>query len=188
MNTEPPDDCTVCILAGGQSRRMGRDKSGIVVEGKTLIDRVRTVASTVSPTVIVIRKDSIENCGPLSGVLTGLNQSETKWTAFLSCDMPLLSTETLRDLIVVARQSTRAAFVSSEEGVGFPFAIASTERQCVQNMIANGKRSLRELASETHAIEIKLPVSRKFELFNANTPEEISELKKLINSIENGAP
>ena len=56
----------VCILAGGLSTRMGRDKSSLRLRGKTLLEHVQRLARTVDLPVRVIRRELLPRCGPLA--------------------------------------------------------------------------------------------------------------------------
>src|SRR5262245_27585451 len=49
----------ICILAGGQSSRMGRDKSGLRLGGKTLLGRIRQTAEQSGFPVRVMRRDLV---------------------------------------------------------------------------------------------------------------------------------
>lgn len=91
------EDCTALILAGGDSRRMGQDKAALVLDGKTLLERVTATMQEVFPMVIVsVRKlrggvdvpqvcDETEANGPLAGLIAGLAQADTpgflRWRA-----------------------------------------------------------------------------------------------------------
>src|SRR5262245_19965620 len=52
--TFPDQTPVVAILAGGRSQRMGRDKSMLVLEGRTLLERTVDVAREVSDRVFVV--------------------------------------------------------------------------------------------------------------------------------------
>jgi FdhD protein len=83
----------VVVLAGGGSRRMGRDKASIVVDGASLLER--TVAATLPlvadrSQVLVVGCDGVEaagvravaddepDAGPLAGLATGL-RTVARW-------------------------------------------------------------------------------------------------------------
>ena len=86
----------VCILAGGLSSRMGRDKARLRLNGRTLLAQVRDAAQTLGCPVRVIRRDLVTRCGPLGGVFTALKTSRAEAVLFLACDMPFVSPELLR--------------------------------------------------------------------------------------------
>ena len=184
MNNLGFKNWTICVLAGGQSKRMGRDKSRIQIRGRSLLQRVKSIAQSVCEDVLTVRSDAVPNCGPLSGILTGLQRARTPWCLFVGCDMPLISRQSLADVISKAECSQFATFVKTDRGIGFPFALHTNEATRIERMIADGQRSLRELAAELKPIHIELPESRRHELFNANTPEDLKRLRELINSRE----
>lgn len=103
MLSEP---ITGFVLAGGQSRRMGRDKGAIEWGGETLLTHAVNRMSEAFPKVIVLGpstsdgfaslRDELPNCGPLSGIHSALRHSKTDWNVFLAVDMPLVPTPLLR--------------------------------------------------------------------------------------------
>ena len=175
---------TACVMAGGRSQRMGRDKSRIIINGISLLDRVKQTAATVCDRVMTIRRDALPNCGPLSGIHTGLLRAGSGWCLFLACDMPLLSTRTLEQLRQQCKAGGEAVFVKSEMGRGFPLALHTRHREQIHQLIENGARSLIQLAEAIPSHTLTLPPERVTELINANTTEELQKLRQLIRSRE----
>ena len=64
--------CEVCILAGGRSRRMGRDKARLRLGGVSLLARLKGLARALRLPARVIRRDAVPRCGPLGGIFTAL--------------------------------------------------------------------------------------------------------------------
>jgi molybdopterin-guanine dinucleotide biosynthesis protein A len=103
------------ILAGGPSKRFGRDKALIKLSEKTLIrhvfDKVVTLVDKVfvvvsskeqleeyskifdPPTRIVL--DEIEVRSPLVGAITGFKSAASGYSMLLPCDTPLISEKVL---------------------------------------------------------------------------------------------
>ena len=97
------------ILAGGKSRRLGRDKVTEPVGGIPLIDRVLQRVSSISDETVVVvdsheRFDALSlpepiRCavdkypgkGSLGGIFTGIEACESDWAIVVACDMPFLS-------------------------------------------------------------------------------------------------
>lgn len=106
---------TTAILAGGQSRRMGTDKSFILLHGRPLIQHVIDRASQLDMPLILIAndieryqqfdlpvyRDAIPGAGSLGGVYTALTYSETEYTLCLACDMPQVNPALLRYLMTL---------------------------------------------------------------------------------------
>lgn len=100
-------DITAIILAGGKSKRMGKEKALLHIGEKTiieiLVDRLKSIfpkiiLSTNNPesfTFLKIRmvEDFYKNVGPLGGIHAGLTESETEKNFIISCDLPLMSNE-----------------------------------------------------------------------------------------------
>lgn len=173
---------TIWILAGGQSSRMGRDKSRIRIAGKTLLQHVRAVALTTDLPVRTIRTDAVPRCGPLGGVLTGLRRARNGWALFLSCDMPLVTPWLLEELIQEANAKQQPVFVRSERGFGFPLVLPVSAQATVERLIAEGRPSLQRLAAAVAALDRRLPAGRRRELSNANTPAELAALRRLLTT------
>ncbi len=105
----------VIILAGGQSRRLGRDKAWQTVGGVALITRVLDAADGLPGEVFVvanepdkyealagraeIRRDETPNLGPLGGLYTGLLATSDRDNLLLPCDAPFLKPELLHFLL-----------------------------------------------------------------------------------------
>jgi len=112
------------ILAGGQSRRMGRDKAFIELEGKPIIARViETLRRVCSETIIVandaatyapilsgvegqarIVGDVYPGKGSLGGIFSGLQAAKENYALAVACDMPFLNEALLRYMISLASQ------------------------------------------------------------------------------------
>ena len=102
-------DITAVVLAGGMSRRLGRNKAVELFDGETLIHRaigrMRKVAGNIMvvandeervaelnlPDDVTATIDEYPGKGPLAGIYTGLNASTTEWAVFCACDMPFLN-------------------------------------------------------------------------------------------------
>lgn len=98
------------VLAGGESRRFGRDKAAEVLGGVTLVDRAaRTLGEVFANVVVVSTKgtasawptipDLRPPCGPLGGIEAALREAEEaglEGVFVLACDLPLVGPETVR--------------------------------------------------------------------------------------------
>ena len=105
-------ELTGIILAGGKSSRMGEDKGLMFFEGKPMIEYIIDVVKTYVNNIIIIAnnkkyeqfgypvyEDLIKDKGPLAGIYTGLNYSETDNNLVLSCDVPFVNSSILKLLI-----------------------------------------------------------------------------------------
>jgi molybdopterin-guanine dinucleotide biosynthesis protein A len=114
---------TLLVLAGGESRRMGRTKAWLEVGETTLI---RWVADRLAPafTEVVVSFaepeqvqelipyrlvfDRKRSAGPLAGLEAGLRAARTEVTFAVACDMPYVTRE-LAEMIVAASSGCDAA-------------------------------------------------------------------------------
>lgn len=102
------------VLAGGESKRMGGlDKSGLIVNGASILERtLRLFKETFSEVLIVtcekrdysiegvkVVKDIIKGAGPLGGIYTGLSSMESEAGFFAACDMPFLQGGLIHSLL-----------------------------------------------------------------------------------------
>jgi len=114
---------TLLVLAGGESRRMGRTKAWLEVGETTL---VRWVAERLAPTfaeVVVsfaepeqvqesvpyrLVFDRKRSTGPLAGLEAGLAAARNDVTFAIACDMPYVTSE-LAEMAVAAARGCDAA-------------------------------------------------------------------------------
>ena len=107
---------SVVILAGGISRRLGRDKAAEPFGDETLLHRVvrRASESVGSNDVVIVvantgqserapadiphrlALDTLPGSGTLGGIYTGLEAARNEWALVVACDMPFLSEPLLR--------------------------------------------------------------------------------------------
>ena len=105
------------ILAGGKSKRLGRDKASEVLLEVSLLQRVLdTLTGLVGGIVIVAApgqrlpevtsdaeltmvEDAYPETGPLGGLYTGLATLTSSKAIAVACDMPLLQPRLLQELL-----------------------------------------------------------------------------------------
>jgi molybdopterin-guanine dinucleotide biosynthesis protein A len=91
------------VLAGGFSRRMGRDKAWLPFGEETLLERVVGIIEPVVDEVIVVARegqemrgnfrvvrDPAEGLGPLAGLIAGLDAIAGDRAFLSACDAPFL--------------------------------------------------------------------------------------------------
>lgn len=99
------------IIAGGESRRLnGINKSFIVIDKKTIIQRQREVITKLFASTYTIAKaplmpdipnfvDDYQNIGPLGGIYTALKYILSDYIFVFSCDMPFLNENLILDMM-----------------------------------------------------------------------------------------
>ena len=116
---------TAVILAGGMSRRLGRNKALEPFQGEPLIRRVIRTMGLLTSNIIVVANDDervaeldLPECttpvideypgkGSLGGIYTGLCAAPTEWAVFCACDMPFPSPQ-LYEALLAKRGSNNA--------------------------------------------------------------------------------
>ena len=191
MGIEPVQ---VAVLAGGQSRRMGRDKALIEWDGQPLIARVLAAAYPLqAPLFIVgnpdqyahldlpVHPDLHPGLGPIGGLHTALATAASP-VLLLACDLPFLTPEFLR--MLVGRRGIHQAIVPCTADGAQPLC-ALYEPSCqtvIESAIAASKRSMRGLLQQLAVDELGTEVWRPYDesglLFaNLNTPEEVARVQ-----------
>ncbi len=148
-------DCTALILAGGDSRRMGQDKAALVLDGKTLLERVTATMQAIFPKVIVsVRQlrsgvevpqvcDEQDAGGPLAGLIAGLARTDTRWVFAVACDMPFVTQAVVAQLATL--RGVHQAVVPLVGGYPQPLAAfyATSALEAMRASLAAGDKSLR---------------------------------------------
>jgi molybdopterin-guanine dinucleotide biosynthesis protein A len=104
------DSVTGIVLAGGASRRMGRDKAFLELDGRSLIEVVIDRMASVCAEVLVAASDArlyvglgvpavedhFHGVGALGGLHAGLEAATHELALVVGCDMPFLNPDLLR--------------------------------------------------------------------------------------------
>ncbi len=105
---------TSIILAGGRNKRFGRNKALITIGGQSMIERVMERLTPLTERFLVVTApdlpdfpagkaeiiaDLYPGFGPLGGIYTGLQASESPLNIVVACDMPFLNEELLNYML-----------------------------------------------------------------------------------------
>jgi len=171
----------VCILAGGLSTRMGRDKSRVRLGQRTMLGHIRTAARQLGFPVRAIRRDSIARSGPIGGIYTTLQSGNADVVLFLACDMPFVSTDFLHRMIRTLPPSGKAVFASEGGLAGFPCLLRREDcLPLVSKQITRSEFSLQALARILKAKILRPARSGVQELTNINTPSDLKAARDRI--------
>ncbi|XWX02463.1 molybdenum cofactor guanylyltransferase [Aggregatilineales bacterium SYSU G02658] len=192
------DAVTVAILAGGQSRRMGTDKSFVLLEGKPLIQHVIERASSLGYSLILIANDVeryrpfglpvypdvIAGAGSLGGLYTALTHSPTDYTLCLACDMPQVNPELLQYLITL--KGAYDAVVPRVEGV-LQGVHALYHRRCLPVMQGHIQQGTLKIIKVIEALNVRLVDEGELRQFdpdctsflNLNSPLDLEAFQRI---------
>jgi molybdopterin-guanine dinucleotide biosynthesis protein A len=186
-----PSGCSLVILAGGLSRRMGRDKAALPAGDGTLIDHLaRRLAPVVDETIVAggsVRPpfegarfvpDRDQGLGPLAGMLAGLTAARQPLVWVVGCDLPDVEPALGRLLLELAGDYDAVVPRLDDgepQGVCALYARALAPR--IDALLDAGERSIRSLldrsavryvtSDELRAVD---PELRSFR--NINTPAD----------------
>jgi molybdopterin-guanine dinucleotide biosynthesis protein A len=163
---------------------MGTDKALLEWRGQTLLARVQTLASSLLDPVRVIGReelpDRIPNLGPVGGIATALEASETDRNVILAVDLPGLTLEFLRLLRDRTAASPRP-MVACALSSGYPLCLGVDRSllPLVQERIAAGKLSVHGLIGSAGAEliseeELRLGGFPPSLFLNVNTPKDLA--------------
>jgi molybdenum cofactor guanylyltransferase len=154
MSTRP--QLTGFILAGGKSTRMGRDKALLDWNGRTLLDHMMSLVLTVADRIQVVGReplpDRLQGFGPLSGIATALESSETDANLVVAVDLPFLTGEFLMYLTSHAELS-HDPLVACKIGSDFPLCLVVRQILLpeIHNRLASGDLSIHGLIENARA-------------------------------------
>lgn len=192
---DPATPLDAFILAGGQSRRMGRDKARIDFGGATFLE---TIAETVRPlvaTVTLVGRDTPQGripaipdrrpgWGPLAGIETALLNATSPAALVLACDIPLISRDLVGLLIEGWRRKPTAIVIPLDvDGRESPLCgvYPTDARQTASDLLDRGVRMPRVLLDGYPTVRVAfaeyahLPRAQEL-LRNINTPDDYAGL------------
>ncbi len=173
------DVCGV-ILAGGKSRRMGRDKAMLPWRVGTFVQTIEDSMKGLLAEILVIRRqdDMRKDCGPLGGIETGLLLCRAPWALFVSCDTPLLDQSIYRRFIEAETGSAKRASSPTHGRFwgNFPLMLHKDHLPVVQRLLDGGERSVRALLKEIRCQKIYLNEAEAQQIHSINTPQDYEAL------------
>ena len=193
MNDENPDLLCGVILAGGRSRRMGRDKARLDVDGTSMFERNLRMMRQLAHRVIIAgdRPDlSLPDvpCYPdhypgsaLGGLYTGLKAAGCEWIMVTACDMPYPDIRIARHLF-----SLRDGYdvVVPKTPGGFEPLFALYRKTCLpymKDLLERNRFKIDEFYPHVrvrYALYEELPEGWEQALLNVNTPEQYQTVKE----------
>ena len=197
------------ILAGGQSKRMGKDKLFLELNNKKLIEHtIEKVKKYLKQIIIITNQNNeffsrnnlttVKDCikgqlGPLVGILTAMkwakeNSNNYSWIATFPCDTPFFPESIIKSFIKEAEKKESLLLSASSHGRKHNiFGLWSLDLyDKLENDLVNKK--IRKVQDWTEKNKIK-NLEFKFKdydpFFNINTEEDLEFAKKLSIKIKN---
>lgn len=177
------------VLTGGSSRRMGRTKALIEVEGVPMASIVAAALADAGCESVValggdpeqlsvlglnVLPDEHPAQGPLGGVISALGTCPKPATAMVvvACDLPRLTGADLVPLVEAARDNPMADVVVARTSRLEP-ACAVWNLQCLptlREIFANGERALHPAIAQLSSIEVAVDARA---MRNVNTSADL---------------
>jgi molybdopterin-guanine dinucleotide biosynthesis protein A len=184
------------VLAGGMSRRLGRNKALEPIGGQPLIFRItERLAKIAEELVVVVNEaeratvlplppgakvtvDRYPGKGSLGGLFTGLSAATQPWAVMVACDMPFLSVALLRHMLSL-REGHDAVVPVVEERPEPLHALYST--RCLPFMerrLQADDLKIARFFDEVHVCYVPEAELRRLDpelqsFFNINTQEDV---------------
>lgn len=194
LDTDQAVSLAGVVLAGGESRRMGRDKATLPGPGgaSTLLEYVAGVlAQRCEPVFVVaapgqplpavqakVIRDEVRGQGPLPATGRGLRaaaEAGARYAFVCAVDMPLLSAELIEDLVRLATETNAEIVLPWDGRSHYLAAVYRTDlAKRIDGLVGGGARSMRALIDASDAQQIVLPESRF--LANVNTESDLLAL------------
>lgn len=194
---------TGAILAGGRSRRFGgRDKSALMIDGQSILERQIAALSEVASDVLIVGRDTphararavsdlVPGCGPLGGLHTALTLSHGDATVVVACDMPYVSAPLLAYLGGLTSDADAIVPVTDD---GFHPLCAAYTRACIEPIarrLADGRFKMSDFLTD---VRLRIVTPEELDRFgnpirllaNVNTPAELGAFAARGVDVQNG--
>lgn len=193
------------VLAGGQSKRFGQDKSQVQLGGKILIDYILLEILDQFNEILIISNNDIKflnskkitkiedykkDLGPLGGVLTAMrcikkNNRDYKWISTFPSDTPFFKKKYLSDFIKnIDDKKSKLFFIKSNDKRHNIFGLWSTELldRLEDDVTNKGERKVEIWANKVGVKTINMEFKNNDPFFNINTKEDLEKAKELIKN------
>ena len=197
-----PKHVSLAIIAGGQSRRMGRDKAFVHLAGKPLIEYVieRSADLGTAETILITNKpaqyahlglpmhrDILPDKGSLGGIYTALVQAGRRDVLALACDMPFVNSSLLQYMIEQMDEDIDIVVPTVD---GYPQGLhAIYKKTCIEPIAAQLAADRLKIIRFYDQMRVRYldeadyaafdPQGRSFA--NINTPEELAKAERLLS-------
>ena len=197
------------ILAGGQSKRMGKDKLFLELNNKKLIEHtVDKVKKYLKKIIIITNQDNkffsknnlttVKDCikgqlGPLVGILTAMkwakeNLTNCSWIATFPCDTPFFPESIIENFIQESKKRESLILCASSHGRKHNiFGLWSLDLyDKLKDDLMNKKvRKVQDWTEKNKIKNLEFEFKDYDPFFNINTQKDLEFAKKLSKKIKN---
>jgi len=197
------------ILAGGQSKRMGKDKLFLELDNKKLIEHtIDKVKKYLKKIIIITNQDNefflknnlttVKDCvegqlGPLVGILTAMkwakeNLSKCSWIVTFPCDTPFFPESIIKNFIEESEKNESLIHCASSHGRKHNiFGLWSLDLydKLKDDLINKKVRKVQDWTEKNKIKNLEFKFKDYDPFFNINTEEDLEFAKKLSKKIKN---
>jgi len=193
------------VLAGGKSKRFGRDKSQVKLGNKILIDYILTEIVDFYKDILIVTNEPIKfldsnkisiandikkGLGPLGGIFSAMkwvkdNKKDYKWISTFPIDTPFFKKKHLIKFYKeINLEKSNLFFMKSKNKRHNIFGLWSLELyEKLESALNRGDRKVELWANEIGVKTIDFEhENNKDPFFNINTEEELEIAKKLLKN------
>ncbi len=203
------DNILGAILAGGQSKRMGKDKLFLELNNKKLIEHtIVKVKKYLKKVIIITNQDNeffsknnlttVQDCiegqpGPLVGILTAMkwakeNLNKCSWIATFPCDTPFFPESIIKSFIEESEKKESLILCASSHGRKHNiFGLWSLDLydKLKDDLINKKVRKVQDWTEKNKIKNLEFTFKDYDPFFNINTEEDLEFAKKLSKKIKN---
>jgi len=184
---------TAIIMAGGESCRMGTDKSMLSIKGQSIIEliceQVRDSFDEILISANQVEKfsflgfkvvpDKVREQGPLMGIASALEASANEYNFVVACDIPKINLTFVNRMLTEAIESRADIVVpvTGKEKYEPLFAIyRKSTLEAINKTLSSGKHKISDVFSLCRVKYIKMESTDWF--INLNTMADYKEFQK----------
>jgi molybdopterin-guanine dinucleotide biosynthesis protein A len=192
---------TVVVQAGGESRRMGRNKALIPFLGRPLIERVIERVKPLAEELLITTNqpeeleflgcplitDVIPGKGALGGMYTALHAASSSIVIVVACDMPFVNPALLQaEIDLLNDLNADVVIPSSQEGLE-PFHSVYRRKTCLPEIRKAIDTDQKRIISWFPAVHVRVITAEEVGIYdpehqaflNINTMEELVQAEQI---------
>ena len=194
------------ILAGGKSKRMGKDKLFLELNNKMLIEHTINKVEKYLKDIIIITNQKneyfskknltiVEDCiegqlGPLVGILTAMkwakeNLKKCSWIATFPCDTPFFPETIIKKFIEKSKKKDSLLLCASSHGRKHNiFGLWSLDlyEKLRDDLINNKIRKVQDWTEKHKITNVEFDFKEYDPFFNINTLDDLETAKKIVKN------
>ena len=181
------------VLAGGASRRMGRDKAALTLHGRPQLEWARELLARHCDAVFIsiragqqddpVRRgqpvivDANDGAGPIAGIAAAQAMHPGHAWLVLACDLPFVDDACIQTLVSHRDGRPVVAFASTHDGLPEPLCAIyePAAGEGVRAAIASGRNCPRKFIIGTGVALLQQPDPAALD--NVNTPDELARVE-----------